>query len=49
MIAIACPWCESEAPVEPALLEEAGTYTCEGCLTVVRLVETWELPLELAA
>jgi hypothetical protein len=40
MVAIACPWCEGDAPLDLELLEEAGgRFTCPLCLTSVELVE----------
>lgn len=50
MIAIACPWCEDDAPMDPDVLRAAGgSYTCPACLTTVELVDDAEDALPLAA
>ena len=50
MIAIACPWCEDDAPMDPEALQTAGgSWTCPACLTTVELVDRVEEVLLLAA
>jgi hypothetical protein len=50
MIAITCPWCEGDAPLDPELLQDAGgRFTCPTCLTTVELVDATPEALPLAA
>ena len=50
MIAIACPWCEDDAPMDIEVLRSAGgSFTCPACLTSVELVEDADEALPLAA
>lgn len=50
MIAIACPWCEDDAPMDIEVLRSAGgRFTCPACRTSVELVEDAEEALPLAA
>jgi hypothetical protein len=50
MITITCPWCEGDAPLDPALLEDAGgRFTCPACRTSVELVDETREAMPLAA
>jgi len=50
MIAIACPWCQDDAPMALEVLQAAGGhFTCPACLTSVDLVEDADEALPLAA
>jgi hypothetical protein len=50
VVIITCPWCEADEPVDPTLLEAAGAeFVCPECRTCVRLVDTGQDGLDLAA
>jgi hypothetical protein len=48
MVAIACPWCEEDAFVRLAELEEIEDFVCDACGTSVAL-EDEATALDLAA
>ncbi|MFN8624091.1 MAG: hypothetical protein U0869_25395 [Chloroflexota bacterium] len=50
MITITCPWCEGDAPLETAQLEDAGgRFSCPTCLTTVELVDETPEAMPIAA
>lgn len=48
MIAIACPWCQDDGPMDLEVVQAAGgSWTCPACRTTVELVaeadDAWPL------
>jgi hypothetical protein len=50
MVTVTCPWCEEDALLAFANLEEPeAAFTCTDCGTTVAFVEEPAAPLDLAA
>lgn len=50
MVDVRCPWCDEEAPLELATMQEPeAAFTCGECGTNVRFVDAPNPAYELAA